>query len=167
MHFHKAWFLTRNHEQGRNRYKLTSRFIDDLISINNRDILHDTVSIYPNYLEINNTNENPYRSGSFLDIDIKINNNKFLTTVYDKRRDFNFEILGLPAFMSNTPVNMTFGVICSQFSRFAKNCMESHNFISNLDVHSDATIIVFVFWNLGTVEQKKKVLFSLSADRSG
>ena len=131
LHFHEARFLNRNHEQGRNRYKLTSRFIDDLISINNRDILHDTVSIYPNYLEINSTNENPYRSGSFLDIDIKINNNKFLTTVYDKRRDFNFEILGLPAFMSNTPVNMTFGVICSQFSRFAKICMESHDFISN------------------------------------
>ena len=101
LHFYEQNFLNRNTPEGRNRYKNTYRFIDDLLSVNNRDILYDIRAIYPRFLEIKNTNNDPYRTCSFLDIDIKINDNKFLTKVYDKRRDFDFEILGLPAFASN------------------------------------------------------------------
>ena len=137
LHFYEAQFLSKNHEQGRNRYKKTSRFIDDLVSINNRDILYDIRTIYPNSLVINKTNEEPFRRSTFLDMDIKVNNNKFFIDVYDKRRDYNFEILGLPAFSSNIPCNMTFGVICAQFCRFAKICMEADDFIANCQLLID------------------------------
>ena len=56
LHFYESTFLNRNHEEGRNRYKYTYRFIDDLISVNNRDIIFDVRSIYPRFLEITNTN---------------------------------------------------------------------------------------------------------------
>ena len=94
-------------------------------------MLFDIRSIYRNFLEISNTNEDPHRKGSFLDIDIKISNNKFVTTVYDKRRDYNFETLGLPTILSNVPSNMTFGIICSQFCRFANICMMGCDFVFN------------------------------------
>ena len=36
LHFYESQFLSKNHEEGRNRYKYTYRFIDDLISVNKR-----------------------------------------------------------------------------------------------------------------------------------
>ena len=131
LHFYESQFLSRNHEEGRNRYKYTYRFIDDLISVNNRDIIFDVRAIYPRFLDITNTNSNSFNNASFLDIDVKVNDNKFSTKVYDKRRDFDFEILGLPAFSSNIPKKMAFGIICSQFIRFANICMVKEDFIYN------------------------------------
>ena len=131
LHFYEQQFLSRNTPDGRNRYKNTYRFIDDLLSMNNRDILFDIRSIYPRFLEIKNTNSDPYRTSSFLDIDIKVVNNNFHTTIYDKRRDFDFEILGLPAYFSNIPYNMTYGIICSQFIRFSNICMIQQDFMYN------------------------------------
>ena len=140
LHFYEQKFLNRNTPEGRNRYKNTYRFIDDLLSVNNRDILFDIRAIYPRFLEIKNTNNDPYKTCSFLDIDIKVTDNKFLTKVYDKRRDYNFEILGLPAFLSNIPYNMTYGVICSQFSRFANICMVEQDFINNCQLVINKTL---------------------------
>ena len=62
LQFYEQNFLKRNTPEGRNRYKNTYRFIDDLLSINNRDILFDIRSIYPSFLEIKNTDNNPYRT---------------------------------------------------------------------------------------------------------
>ena len=83
LHFYESQFLNRNHDEGRNRYKYTYRFIDDLLSVNNRDV-HDVNTIYPRFLEITNTNNDNFTKGSFLDIDIGVNNNRFLSKVYDK-----------------------------------------------------------------------------------
>lgn len=137
LHFYEDKFLSMNHMGGRLGYNLTFRFIDDLISFNNRNILFDIRTIYPRELEISNTNVVPHNAGSFLDIDIKVNNNRFVTKIYDKRRDFNFDILGLPAFLSNIPSNMVFGVICSQFCRFAFACMKGCDFVYNCQLFVD------------------------------
>ena len=137
LHFYESQFLDRNHEGGRNRYKHSYRYIDDLLSVNNRDIIYDVNSIYPRFLEITNTNNNNFNKGSFLDIDIEVGNNRFLTKVYDKRREFEFEILGLPAFSSNVPNNMAYGVICSQFCRFANICMRKEDFLYNCQLVVD------------------------------
>lgn len=107
------------------------RYIDDLLALNNRDILFDINSIYPNELQISKTNTEPHKVASFLDIDIKIINGQFFSKVYDKRRDFNFEILGLPSFTSNVPIQMAYGVLCSQFCRFAAICHCREDFIFN------------------------------------
>ena len=137
LHFYESQFLDRNHEAGRNRYKNTFRYIDDLVSVNNRDIIFDINPIYPGELQITNTNNNDFNKASFLDIDIELNNNRFLTKVYDKRREFEFDILGLPAFSSNVPNNMAYGVICSQFSRFARICMRKEDFLHNCQLVID------------------------------
>ena len=137
LHFYESDFIRRNHEDGRNRYKYTYRFIDDLLSVNNRDVIYDVRTIYPRFLEISNTNEGNFSDSSFLDVDIKINDNKFITKVYDKRREFEFDILGLPAYSSNIPNNMAYGIICSQFYRFANICMEKRDFLYNCQLVID------------------------------
>ena len=137
LHFYETKFLDRNHDEGRNRYKYTYRYIDDLLSVNNRDIIHDVNAIYPRFLEISNTNVDNHNKGTFLDVDIKLSNNRFLTKVYDKRREFEFDILGLPAFASNIPNNMSYGIICSQFCRFANICMKREDFLFNCQLVID------------------------------
>lgn len=131
LHFYESKFMTINlHERGL-AYSCVYRYIDDLLSINNRFILDDIENIYPQSLEINNTNNAPHRKCSFLDIDIEITNGGFVHKVYDKRRDYNFEILGLPSFNSNAPKKLVYGVLCSQFCRYASICKFREDFIFN------------------------------------
>lgn len=61
LHFYESKFMTINHAEGRLRYKYMYRFIDDLFTINNRDILFDVRSIYPSELQITNTNSQPHK----------------------------------------------------------------------------------------------------------
>ena len=131
LHFYESKFLDRNPIYGRLRYRNTFRYIDDLLSVNNRDFNFDVNTIYPDELVVSCTNNDPYRECSFLDVDIKIVDGKFVNKVYDKRRDFNFDILGLPSFTSNTPFILSYSVLCSQFCRFAWICSYGQDFIFN------------------------------------
>ena len=47
-------------------------------------------------------------------IDIIIVNNKFITTVYDKRNDFGFKVISLPNYGGNVPKSSLSGVVVSQ-----------------------------------------------------
>ena len=131
LHFYEDKFLKINPLAGRLRYKNSFRFIDDLLCINNRDSLYDINSIYPRSLQITNTNSDPHKKCAFLDISIEIVNGIINHKIYDKRRDFNFDILGLPSFKSNIPIKIIYGVMCSQFCRFAAVCKYRDDFIFN------------------------------------
>ena len=131
MRFFEEKVLKLNPLASRVRYKNSFRYIDDLICLNNRDTIYDINSIYPKELEITKTNEDPHNKCSFLDISIEIVDNLFIHKIYDKRREFNFSILGLPSFKSNVPVNSIYGVMCSQFCRFALVCKYREDFVFN------------------------------------
>ena len=131
LHFYEAKFLNMNPIAGQIRYKNCFRFIDDLVCLNNRDSIYDINSIYPRELLITNTNVAPHKKCSFLDISIEIVDGRFIHKIYDKRRDFNFEILGLPSYRSNIPVKTIYAVMCSQFCRFAFVCKYREDFIFN------------------------------------
>ena len=49
----------------------------------------------PKELTLKKTNTSPKKS-PFLDLDITSTNNQFITKVYDKREDFNFDIINFP-----------------------------------------------------------------------
>ena len=51
---------------------------------------------------------------SYLDISITIFESKYVTTVYDKRDDFNFKIVKFPFMDSNIPAKPAYGVYISQ-----------------------------------------------------
>ena len=54
---------------------------------------------------------------SYLDISINIKESKYETAVYDKRDDFNFNIVNFPFLDSNIPVKPAYGVYISQLVR--------------------------------------------------
>ena len=66
---------------------------------------------------LNKTNNVP-TTANYLDLNIEIINDKFVTRLYDKRRDYNFKIISLLQMSSNVPTNPTYGVFISQVHRF-------------------------------------------------
>jgi hypothetical protein len=106
------------------QYSLTFRYIDDLIAFNNHNIQYDLSNIYPSSMEIEPSNSAPYTQANYLDINI---NCKAILKIklYDKKRDFNFEILGFPHITSNIPQYITFNTYSAQVLRFANICSDN------------------------------------------
>ena len=103
-----------------------NRYIDDLLSLNDSGYIERVYKdIYPDVMVLNKTNNTPDKA-TYLDINIEIINGKFVTKIYDKRRDFNFKIISLPHISGNVPVTPTYGVFISQVHRFftANNSIE-------------------------------------------
>ena len=64
---------------------------------------------------------------SYLDTSITISE-KFVTTIYDKRDDFNFHIVNFPYLDSNIPTRPAYGVYISQLVRIARICVKYSSF---------------------------------------
>ena len=78
------------------RYSKTFRYIDDLLSINNADFENFIGEIYPSELELKNTTVTPDET-TYLDTTINIGErNAIQMSIYDKREDFDFEIVNFP-----------------------------------------------------------------------
>jgi hypothetical protein len=76
----------------------TSRYIDDVLSINNHNFHNYVHLIYPDELEIKDTTESD-KSASYLDILLNTCidfNDRLTTTLYDKRDGFDFAIVNFP-----------------------------------------------------------------------
>ena len=56
---------------------------------------------------------------AFLDLHLSISNDNVSTKIYDKRDDFDFEIVGVPFLDSDVPRSTSYGVFVSQLVRFA------------------------------------------------
>ena len=65
-------------------FNYTTRYIDDLLTLNNGRLKHAVHEIYPTELEIKITTE-CRTSFSYLDILITIDNGNYTTAVFDKR----------------------------------------------------------------------------------
>ena len=110
--------------------KFASRYIDDLNIPNCTKELSDIVcnDIYPSELDIIKTNENP-KSSTFLDLDIFVSNGQFSTKLYDKRRDFKFNVVSFPNLRSNIPKNPTYGVFIGELHRLCKSSSLLDDFV--------------------------------------
>ena len=110
--------LLTNGDEKAESLQFASRYIDDLLSLNDMGYIDETYSdIYPKEMKLNKTN-NVSTAANYLDLNIAIVNGKFVTRLYDKRRDYNFKIISLPHMSSNVPTNPTYGVFISQVHRF-------------------------------------------------
>jgi len=92
-------------------------------------------NIYPECLELQSTVDPPYCKAHYLDVEIEICNEGlggiFATTIYDKRRDFNFQYLCLPTARSNIPRHIIKNVILSQLKRYYLICSRLQGFKTN------------------------------------
>ena len=85
-------------------------------------------SIYPKELELKETTESE-ESCSFLDLLLFNDDSELKCRVYDKRDDFNFNIVNYPFMESNIPINPAYGVYVSRLIAFARICTD-FNWIS-------------------------------------
>ena len=90
----------------------TDRYIDDLLTLNNPSFEAEIGNIYPPELVLKKTTESSSMV-SYLDTSITISENKFVTTIYDKRDDFNFHIVNSPYLDSSIPTRPAYGIYIS------------------------------------------------------
>ena len=64
----------------------------------------------------------------FLDLDLSITNGIVSSKIYDKRDDFNFEIVNFPIHDGDVPRSPSYGVYISQLIRFARVCSHVDDF---------------------------------------
>ena len=76
-------------------FNSTSRYLDDFLNIDNPYFEQMVDQIYPTELQLNKANSSDTEA-SFLDLNLSITNGKVSSKIYDKRDDFNFEIVNFP-----------------------------------------------------------------------
>ena len=75
--------------------------------------------IYPLELQLNKANTSDTKP-AFLDLHSSISNDIVSTKIYDKRDDFDFEIIIFPFLDGDLPRSTSYGVYISQLIRFAR-----------------------------------------------
>ena len=75
--------------------------------------------IYPSELQLNKANVSDTEA-SFLDLHLSISDGFVKTKIYDKRDDFDFDIVNVPFLDDDDPRSASYGVYISQLIRFAR-----------------------------------------------
>ena len=84
--------------------------------------------IYPTELQLNKANSSDTEA-PFLDLNLSIYKwHSFFSKIYDKRDDFNFEIVNFPFLDGDVPCSPSYGVYISQLIRFARLCSNVDDF---------------------------------------
>ena len=87
--------------------------LDDLLNIDNPYFEQMVGQIYPTELQLNKANSSDTDTEApFLDLNLSITNDIVSSTIYDKRDDFNFEMVNFPSHflmeMFLTPLHMVY-----------------------------------------------------------
>ena len=98
-------------------FNSTSRYLDDLLNIDNP---------YSDF-QLNKANSSDSEA-PFLDLNVSITNGIISSKIYDKRDDFNFEIVNFPFLDGDVPRSPSYGVYISQLIRFTRVCSNVDDF---------------------------------------
>ena len=112
----RAGYITRRSTQNQNQ---NSRYLDDLLNIDNNFFDSMVNRIYPSELQLNKANVSDAEA-SFLDLHLSISDGFVKTQIYDKRDDFDFDIVNFPFLDGDVPRSASYGVYISQLIRFAR-----------------------------------------------
>ena len=104
-------------------FKPTSRYLDDLLNIDNPYFEGMVSRIYPSDLQLNKANTSDTES-SILDLHLSVSNGFVSSKIYDKRDDFDFDMVNFPFLDGDVPRSTSYGVYISQIIWFAR--MSSH-----------------------------------------
>ena len=104
----------------KNKLSHTTRYADDIISLNCTEFEHIAHHIYPDALELNKTNTTDTNC-TYLDLDINIDNGQLFINCYNKTDQFNFEVKRYPTSTSNVPDNIATKVFYTEIIRYARN----------------------------------------------
>ena len=97
-------------------FKSTSRYLDDLLNIDNPYFEGMVNRIYPPELQLNKANTSDTEA-PFLDLHLSISNGFVSSKIYDKRDDFDFDIVNFPFLDGDVPRSTSYGV----YNKFCRN----------------------------------------------
>ena len=100
-------------------FNSTSRYLDDLLNIDNIYFEQMVSRIYPAEVPLNKANSSDTEV-PFLDLNLFISNGTISSKIYDKRNDFDFDIVSFPFLAGDVPRCTSYGVYISQLIRFAR-----------------------------------------------
>ena len=106
---------------------LTSRYLDDLLNIDNPYFEGIVNQIRPSELQLNKANTSDTEA-PFLDLHTSISNGFVSSKIYDKRDDFDFDKVNFPILDGDVPRRPSIGLIISQLIRFARVCSHVDDF---------------------------------------
>jgi hypothetical protein len=112
------------------KFSTNQRYIDDLWSANFPDFKTHLPLIYPPDLVINSSSNSP-KTVNYLDITITSDDYSNLNfSIYDKRDDFDFDIVNFPYLDSCIPRKPALGIFLSQLIRYARINSKFEDFAS-------------------------------------
>ena len=108
-------------------FNSTSRYLDDLLNIDNPYFEGIVNQIYPPILQLDKANTSDTEA-PFLDLHLSISNGFVSSKIYDKRDDFDFDIVNFPFLDGDVPRRPSYGVYISKLIRFARVCSHVDDF---------------------------------------
>ena len=100
-------------------FNSTSGYVDDLLNIDNIYFDQTVDRIYPKELQLNRANSSDTET-PFLDLNLCLFNGTVSTKIYDKRDDFDFDIVNFPFLDGDVPRRSSYGVCISHLIRSAR-----------------------------------------------
>ena len=97
------------------------------MTITNKTFCLNQIDLINTVFQLNKANASDTEA-PFLDLNLSITNGIVSSKIYDKRDDFNFEILNFPFLDGDVPRSPSYGVYISQLIRFARVCSDVDDF---------------------------------------
>ena len=110
-------------------FNSTSRYLDELLNIDNIYFDQMVDRIYPTELQLNRANSSDTET-PFLDLNLCITNGTVSTKIYDKRDDFDFDIVNFPFLDGDVPRRTSYGVYISLVADLFHFCYERSHEVS-------------------------------------
>ena len=101
-------------------FNSTLRYLDGLLNIDTIYFEQMVNRIYPAELQLNKAYFSDTETPFFY-LYLSISNGTVSTKIYDKRDDFNFDIVNFPFLDGDVPRRTSYGVYVSQLIRFARD----------------------------------------------
>ena len=93
----------------------TSRDLDDLLNIDNIYFEQIRYRIYSAELQLNKANASDSEA-AFLDLNLLVHNDTVYTKIYDKRDDFDLDIVNFPFLDGDVPRRPSYGIYLNLFA---------------------------------------------------
>ena len=108
-------------------FNTTSRYLDDILNINNVYFDNMVSQLYHSELQLNKANTSDTKA-TFLKLHLSISKDIVSTKINDKRDDFDFEIVNFPFLDGST----SYGVYISQLIRFDR----AYSYVADLNTRN-------------------------------
>ena len=108
-----------------------SRYMDDILNINNVSFDDMVSQIYPLELQLNKANTSDTEA-AFLDLHLSISNDIVSTKIYDKCDDLDFEIVNFPFLDGDVPRSTSYGVYISKLICFDR----ASSYVTDFNTHN-------------------------------